>query len=207
MGSDPRIGPAFLRAGMGYGGSCFPKDLLAFEQFANGLGYDFPLLREIRRLNDEALDAVYQRVEDALWVLEDKRVALLGLAFKPGTDDVRFSPALALARRLLREGARVVGFDPLASPAVKAEIPEIELASDPYDAATGAHCLVLCTESEDFAKLDLRRLRDLLSQPIIVDGRNMLDPADVRDAGFDYFGVGREAGVAGQGDVEAVGQR
>src|SRR5262245_45497832 len=195
MGSDPRIGPAFLRAGMGYGGSCFPKDLLAFEQFANGLGYEFPLLREIARLNDEALEAAYQKVEDALWVLEDKRVALLGLAFKPGTDDVRFSPALALARRLLREGVRVVGFDPLAATAVKAELPEIELATDPYEAAAEAHCLVLCTESEDFAALDLDRLRDLLAQPVIVDGRNLLDPARAEAAGLSYYGVGRPAGV------------
>ena len=200
MGSDPRIGPAFLKAGLGYGGSCFPKDLLAFEQFATGLGYDFPLLREIGRLNEQAMEAVFHQIEDALWVLDDKRVALLGLAFKPGTDDVRFSPALALARRLLNEGARVVGFDPLAAAAAKAEIPELEPASDPYDAVAGAHCLVVCTEWEGFAALDLGRIRSLLAQPIIVDGRNVLDPTEVRDAGLSYYGVGRPAGVAGGGE-------
>ena len=114
MGSDPRIGRAFLDAGLGYGGFCFPKDLQAFERLAARLGYDFPLLREVERINDEAVEATVDKVKDALWNLEDKRIALLGLSFKPNTDDVRFSPALALARRLLDEGATVVGYDPWA---------------------------------------------------------------------------------------------
>src|SRR2546427_3510466 len=140
MGSDPRIGRAFLDAGMGYGGFCFPKDLAAFRAQSLRLGYDFGLLDEVAKLNDEALAAVLGKIEGALWNLEGKRVALLGLAFKPGTDDVRESPALRLARSLIDAGAGVVGFDPRAhGQAAAEEVPELELAPDAYAAAEGAH--------------------------------------------------------------------
>jgi UDPglucose 6-dehydrogenase len=191
MGSDPRIGPAHLRAGLGYGGSCFPKDLLAFSRLADRLGYDFPLLREIARINDEAADAAFQKVEEAVWNLEGKRIALLGLAFKDGTDDVRFSPALAVARRLLAADADVIGFDPKAAATAKAEVPELEIADDPYAAAEGAHCVVLCTEWPEFRDLDLAKLRDIMAQPSLVDGRNLLDPAAAVHAGFTYHPMGR----------------
>jgi UDPglucose 6-dehydrogenase len=191
MGSDPRIGPAHLQAGLGYGGSCFPKDLLAFSRLADRLGYDFPLLREIARINDEAADAAFRKVEEAVWNLEGKRIALLGLAFKDGTDDVRFSPALAVARRLLAAEAIVVGFDPKAAPTAKAEVPELEIADDPYAAAEGAHCVVLCTEWPEFRALDLAKLRDVMAQPNLVDGRNLLDPTSAVDAGFTYLPMGR----------------
>ena len=134
MGSDPRIGRAFLDAGLGYGGYCFPKDLQAFERLADHLGYDFPLLREVERLNEEAVSAALDKVREAVWNLEDKRIALLGLSFKPETDDVRFSPALALARRLLDEGATVVGYDPYAEDNARAELAGLETASDVYEA-------------------------------------------------------------------------
>ena len=137
MGSDPRIGRAFLDAGLGYGGFCFPKDLQAFERLAARLGYDFPLLREVERINGEAVEATFDKVKDALWNLEDKRIALLGLSFKPNTDDVRFSPALALARRLLDEGAAVVGYDPRAGANAKSELPGLEVASSADDAMAG----------------------------------------------------------------------
>ncbi len=191
MGADPRIGDAFLGAGIGYGGSCFPKDLVAFERLAVGLGYEFPLLREIARINDEALEAMVDKVRQALWVLEDKRVGLLGLSFKAGTDDVRFSPALALARRLLEEGARVVGFDPVASANAKADVPELEIAADPYDAAAEADCLVLCTAWEEFRRLDLARLKTVMVHPVMVDGRNAFDPDEMRAAGWAYYPTGR----------------
>lgn len=191
MGADPRIGRAFLNAGLGYGGYCFPKDVMALERLAARLGYGFPLMREVSRLNDEAVAAAAARVEEALWNLEDKRVAVLGLAFKPGTDDIRFSPALALARRLLDAGAQVIGFDPEAAAAAKQDVPELRIASDPYEAATDAHCLVIATEWPEFRALDLARLKDVMAYPVIVDGRNALEPAEAEAAGFTYYPMGR----------------
>jgi UDPglucose 6-dehydrogenase len=191
MGADPRIGPDFLRAGLGYGGSCFPKDLQAFEHLAVSLHYDFPLLREIVRINDEAIEATLEKVRAGLWNLEHKRVALLGLAFKPGTDDVRFSPPLALAARLLEGGATVVGYDPQAMANAKEECPGLMVSADPHEAAADAHCLVVCTDWPDFRSLDLGRLRDVMAQPFIVDARNLLEPDEIRAAGFSYQPTGR----------------
>jgi UDPglucose 6-dehydrogenase len=190
MGADPRIGHMFLAAGLGYGGYCFPKDLQAFHRLAASLGYDFPLLEEVARINDEAVEAVVRKVEDALWNLEDKRVALLGLAFKPGTDDTRFSPALTLARRLIEKKSYVVGYDPQVSD-VTSEVPGLEQAHDPYAAASGADCVVLCTDWPEFRAIDLWRLRDVMAYPIFVDGRNLLDPEQMRAAGFTYYSAGR----------------
>jgi UDPglucose 6-dehydrogenase len=191
MGSDPRIGRDFLDAGLGYGGFCFPKDLQAFERLAAQLGYDFPLLREVERINREAVEATFEKVKDALWNLEDKRIALLGLSFKPNTDDVRFSPALALARRLLDEGASVAGYDPWAGANAKAEVPGLEIASTADDAIDGAHCMVVCTDWDDFRELDLHRVKELLAHPIVVDGRNLFEPTKMKEEGFVYFGTGR----------------
>lgn len=191
LGSDPRIGRGMLDAGMGFGGSCFHKDLLAFHHLSAEAGYDFPLLREIIRLNDEAVNAVASKVLDALWNPEGKRVALLGLAFKPGTDDVRYAPALGLARTLLAKGAEVVGYDPQAGVPAQREIPELVLSSDPYEAAAGAGCIVLCTEWDEFAGLDFGRLAMVVSEKVIVDGRNFLDADAARAAGFEYRGTGR----------------
>ena len=191
MGSDPRIGRAFLNAGLGYGGYCFPKDIQAFRRLSDRLGYDFSLLSEIARINEQAVVAVADKVRDALWNLEDKRIALLGLSFKPGTDDIRFSPSLALARVLQGEGATVVGYDPEAAANAKSELPELELAPDPYDAVTGAHCAVVCTEWDELRALDLTRLKDALAYPIVVDGRNIFEPDDMRAAGLSYYPTGR----------------
>ncbi len=191
MGSDPRIGRDFLDAGMGYGGFCFPKDLQAFDSLSARLGYDFRLLREIARINDEAIDAVVEKVKDGLWNLEDKTIALLGLSFKPETDDVRFSPALALARRLMAEGAKVIGYDPQASSSAKEELPDLEIAPDTYEAASGAHCVVLCTSWPEFRTLDLDLLRDAMAYPLVVDGRNLFDDEAMLAAGFDYYSIGR----------------
>ena len=191
MGTDPRIGPAFLNAGMGFGGSCFPKDLVAFDRLAAKLGVDFPLLREVARINEQAVEATEEKVRQSLWNVEDKRIAVLGLAFKPETDDVRFSPALALAQRLVAGGARVVGYDPAASANAKAELPELEIAPDPYSAAERAHCLVLCAEWAEFGRLDLARLKEAMAYPLVVDGRNLFDPEEMRRAGFSYYPTGR----------------
>lgn len=193
MGSDPRIGRSFLDAGLGYGGYCFPKDLQGFDRLAAGLGYDFKLLHEVARINDQAIDAALAKIKDGLWNVEDKTIALLGLAFKPGTDDVRFAPALALARRLISEGARVVGYDPQAMVNAKEDFPELEVAPDAYQAAQGAHCLVVCTEWPEFATLDLARLHGTMTYPLVVDGRNVFDSDSMVAAGFSYYPTGRPA--------------
>ena len=193
MGADPRIGGAFLRAGLGYGGYCLPKDVATLEKVARGLGYDFGLLRETARVNQEALDAVTHKIEEAIWNLEGKTVALLGLAFKAGVDDVRGAPALALAAALRDAGARVVGYDPMAADAAHRADPALTLAGDPYEAATGADCVVVCTEWPALADLDLERLRSVMTQPTLVDGRNLLDADSASRAGFHYHSVGRPA--------------
>jgi UDPglucose 6-dehydrogenase len=195
MGADPRIGSAFLQAGLGYGGFCLPKDIPAFERFAAQAGYDFPLLKEVARINEEAVTAAVGRVHEALWNLEGKHVAVLGVAYKPGTDDVRLSPAIELARRLLGAGARVVAYDPQASTGARTELAGLEIAPTAYDAVTGAHCLVVGTAWDEFLDLDLPRLRSLMSYPIVVDARNLFDPTRMREAGFDYYPLGRRAVV------------
>ncbi len=199
MGTDPRIGKDFLGAGLGYGGYCFPKDVQAFERLAASLGYDFPLLKEIARINDEAVEAALNKVEDALWNLEGKRVALFGLAFKPGTDDVRLAPALALARLLMERGADVVGYDPKASENAARELPGLETGPDPYTASSGAHCVVICTEWAELAELDLARLREVMAYPVMVDGRNVMDPQTMAAHGFTYIPTGRPPTGTGMG--------
>ena len=191
MGSDARIGRAFLNAGLGYGGYCFPKDIQAFERLAHGLGYDFPMLREVERINEEALDSAVDKVVEALWNLEDKRVALLGLSFKPETDDIRFAPALGLARRLIARGAEVVAYDPVVRDEALSEVPELQLAPDAYAAAEGADCVVICTEWQEFKDLDLVKLKTALARPVLIDGRNIFDAETAADAGFTYFPMGR----------------
>ena len=193
MGADPRIGPAFLAAGLGYGGYCLPKDVDTLGRVAGRAGFDFGLLAEVARINDGAVDETVRRVEDALWNLEDKRVALFGLAFKPDTDDVRAAPALALARRLIDGGAEIIGCDPMAAAAAKNVLPEIHVVSDPYEAAVGAHCIVLCTEWPVFRDLDLERLRRSMSYPVVVDARNLYDPDVMERAGFVYVPMGRHS--------------
>jgi UDPglucose 6-dehydrogenase len=193
MGADSRIGRAFLNAGLGYGGYCFPKDIQAFERLSARLGYDFSLLREVARINDESVAAAVEKVKDALWNLEDKRVALLGLAFKPGTDDVRFSPALAVARQLIDEGANVVGCDPAAAANAKSEIPDLEIAPGPYEAVEGAHCALLCTEWDEFKELDLSELKKRMAYPVLVDGRNLFNPADMEAAELTYYSMGKSS--------------
>jgi len=216
MGADPRIGRAFLNAGLGYGGYCFPKDVAALKHLSERFGYPFPLLGEVERLNDEAVEAIAAKVREALWNLEGKRIAILGLAFKPDTDDVRFSPALSLARSLLASGANVVGYDPRAASGAKEELPELDLAGDIYEAARGAHALVIGTDWPEFRGLDLSTLREVMTYPLIVDGRNLLDPADLVGSGFWYYPTGRPAVIpepsrpgagAGDGSEQVSAQR
>ena len=191
MGSDPRIGPHFLRPGIGYGGSCFPKDLRAFDRLSKSLGYDFPMLQEIARLNDEAAALAVKKVKDAVWNLEGKRIALLGLAFKPDTDDTRFSPALEVARKLVAEGADVVAYDPQARLDGVEEAPPMKMASTVYEALEGSSCAVICTEWDEFRTLDLDRVKESMAEPVMVDGRNLFEPSVMRAAGFVYYPTGR----------------
>src|SRR5919109_542633 len=191
LGGDPRIGPDFLGAGIGFGGYCLPKDLAAFAHMSERLGYPFPLLAEVARINDEAVQVAVAKIREVVWNLEGKRIALLGLSFKPDTDDVRFSPALALARALLTEGASVVGFDPVAGGPARDEVPELEVADDAYAAAAGASCVVICTGWPEFRELDLERLGGAGGLPTLVGGRNLLDPAAVTEAGWTYRAMGR----------------
>ena len=191
MGADPRIGPAFLGAGLGFGGYCLPKDVATLERVADRLGYDFAILREVGRINDEALVSITRLIEEGVWNLEGKKVALLGLAFKADTDDIRSAPALALARRLADEGAVVMGYDPMAADHARREMPELTLASDPYAAAEGASCVVICTEWPEFRDLDLSRLKSVMATPVLVDGRGVLRGDAVEAAGFIFRAPGR----------------
>jgi UDPglucose 6-dehydrogenase len=191
MGSDPRIGPAFLGAGLGFGGYCLPKDVAAFERLAERSGHPFPLLAEVARINREALEAVLALVVASVGDPARSRVAVLGLSFKPGTNDVRLSPALALAARLLELGTDVSGYDPRAGSNAKAELPSLRVGADPYDAAEGANAVVLATEWDEFRSLDLDRLRQAVATPLFVDARNALDGRAVAASGFAYRSVGR----------------
>jgi UDPglucose 6-dehydrogenase len=194
VGTDSRIGPRFLNPGIGYGGSCFPKDLMAFRSVAKESGYDFRLLDEVIRINEEQRHRFLRKVRSVLWTFRGKRVGVLGLAFKGGTDDIRESPALLLVQELVREGCRVCAYDPAAMENAKAILKSgIDFAADAYEAATGTDALLILTDWEEFATLDLQRLRDLVKYPIVLDGRNLYDPEEMLDHGFSYYSVGRPA--------------
>jgi UDPglucose 6-dehydrogenase len=196
IGTDSRIGSRFLNPGIGYGGSCFPKDLMAFRAVAKENGYDFRLLDEVMRINEEQRHRFLRKVRAVLWTLRGKRLGVLGLAFKGGTDDIRESPALLLVQELLREQCQVCAYDPAAMERAKEVLKaNVEFAKDPYEAATGADALLILTEWEEFACLDLGRLRKLLKYPIVLDGRNLYDPAAMAEHGFSYYSVGRPAAV------------
>jgi UDPglucose 6-dehydrogenase len=191
MGLDPRIGAHFLKAGAGYGGSCFPKDVAAFAHRSRELGVDFGILREVARVNLEARRAVIEKVRDLLWHLDGKRVGLLGLAFKPETDDLREAPAIDVARELLDDGAEVVAYDPVAGEQAAELVPGLELAAKAAEVADGAHALVLLTEWREFTSLDPGDLRDRMAYPILVDARNALDADAFVAQGFTVAGAGR----------------
>jgi UDPglucose 6-dehydrogenase len=191
MGMDPRIGPEFLHAGIGYGGFCLPKDVAAFRYKAAELGVDLSLLAEVARLNDTRLERVIGKLRKVLLHLEGKRIAVWGLAFKNGTDDLREAPAIRLIGLLGESGASVVAYDPVAREQMSREMPDVAVARDLYEAAEGADAVIICTEWPEFADVDLTRLRRLMTQPIIIDGRNMLNPQSVEEAGFVYASMGR----------------
>jgi len=194
VGTDSRIGQRFLNPGIGYGGSCFPKDVMAFRSVARDSGYDFRLLDEVMRINEDQRQRFLRKVHTALWTLRGKNLAVLGLAFKGGTDDIRESPALFLVQALLQEGSKIRAYDPAAMDRSREIIgSRIDFASSPYDAAHDADALLILTEWEEFANLDLARLRKELRYPIVIDGRNLYDPEAMADRGFTYYSVGRAA--------------
>jgi UDPglucose 6-dehydrogenase len=208
MGMDARIGPKFLRAGVGYGGSCFPKDVAAFRYVAEQLGVDFSLLKEVEQINEEQKKRFFQKVRSALWTFRGKKIGVLGLAFKGGTDDIRDSPALDIVRQLLKEGSTVTAFDPAAIARSKEVIPpseQMRYVDDPYAAAQDADALVILSDWHEFCDLDLQKLHYTLRYPIVIDGRNLYDPAVMIENGFTYLSVGRPA--LHQTRDAAVGQR
>ncbi|HVL98775.1 MAG TPA: UDP-glucose/GDP-mannose dehydrogenase family protein [Egibacteraceae bacterium] len=191
MGHDARIGRAFLNAGLGYGGSCFPKDVEAFVHIAAELGYDFGLLRETDRINRQAKRWPLIQLRRMMWNLAGKEVAILGVAFKPGTDDIRDAPALEVVEALLAEGARVRLHDPVALDHVRGRYPDAVLCDKATDALDGAHAVVVCTEWDEYAAITPERLRSLLAYPVVVDARNVWDPAALVAAGLNVASVGR----------------
>jgi UDPglucose 6-dehydrogenase len=191
MGMDARIGRRFLDASLGFGGSCFPKDLSAFIKISEQLGYEFRLLKEVQKINADQMDRFVKKIVDTLWVLKDKRIGVLGLAFKQNTDDVRMSPAIDLCQRLLKEGAILRVHDPKAMDKARDVLKNVTYVDNMDDVAEGCDALVIATEWPEFKKLNLERARKLLSHPIMFDGRNLFDPAEMEKLGFIYKSVGR----------------
>jgi UDPglucose 6-dehydrogenase len=191
MGMDDRIGRRFLNASLGFGGSCFPKDLSAFIKIAEQVGYDFGLLKEVQKINAAQMDRFIKKITDTLWVLKDKKIGVLGLAFKQNTDDVRMSPAIELCQRLQKEGAILRVYDPKAMEKAKAILPDVTFVDDMNAVAEDCDALVIATEWDEFKKLDLDRARKALSHPIMFDGRNLFDPAEMERLGFIYKSIGR----------------
>jgi len=191
MGLDPRIGPSFLSAGLGFGGFCLPKDLQAFVHLAERSGVDFSMLREAEKINKQRIDHFIEKLRSALWVIRGKQVAVLGLAFKPNTDDIRFAPAIDLVNRLISEGARVRAYDPQAIERTRTILPEIDYAKSAYDAVKDAEASLIATEWDEFRTLDWERIRDAMARPLIIDGRNLLSPGEIKGLGFEYRSFGR----------------
>ena len=194
MGLDKRIGGKFLRAGIGYGGSCFPKDVAAFRYVAEQLGVDFNLLKEVEKINANQKQRFFNKVKTALWTFRGKQLAVLGLAFKGGTDDVRESPAFDIIHMLLHEGCSISAFDPAAAGRARETLPETDrfrYADDPYAAAQDADALLILSDWTEFGQLDLAKLRFILRYPIVIDGRNLYEPEEMAQAGFTYISVGR----------------
>jgi UDPglucose 6-dehydrogenase len=193
IGMDHRIGRDFLNAGIGYGGSCFPKDIAAFIAISDQLGTPFNLLREVQHINEGQKARFLKRIRETLWVLREKRIAVWGLTFKPDTDDVRSSVAIELVEQLLREGAHVVAYDPKGmhkARGIKA-IADAQFASSALEAVTDAEALIIATDWNEFANVDLTVLKEKMQTPIVFDGRNLLDPETMRQFGFHYYSIGR----------------
>jgi UDPglucose 6-dehydrogenase len=195
VGLDPRIGGQFLKAGLGFGGFCLPKDIQAFIKLADRAGVDFGLLKETERVNKQRVDQLVDKVKSALWVMKGKQIGVLGIAFKPNTDDIRLAPAVEVIRKLLAEGAVVRATDPEAMERARGIFPDLIYSADPYEVARGADALLVLTEWEQFRRLDWKRVRNEMARALVIDGRNMLRPAEMRALGFEYSSFGRPEAV------------
>lgn len=191
MGLDKRIGETFLNAGIGFGGFCFPKDLEAFLWISKKLGYQFDLLKNVKEINENQKKSFVKKIEDALWVIKGKTIGILGLAFKPNTDDMRFAPSIDIINQLQSEGAKIKAFDPQAIEKAKEIFKNIIYCKNPYQVAKGSDCLAILTEWDEIKKIDLKKIKKLLKHPIIIDGRNIFDPEKMEKLGFLYKSIGR----------------
>lgn len=191
MGLDKRIGRNFLNAGVGFGGFCFPKDIKAFVSIAAKLGYDFRFLKEVDNINHEQMLRTVKKLEGMLWNLRDKKVGILGLAFKPNTDDMRFAPSIIIIKELQKHGATVKAYDPVAMDRAKEIMPDIEYCTDAYRVAEDVDAIILVTEWKEFKNLDFKKLKELMRQPVFLDGRNVYDSDKIKELGFIYAGIGR----------------
>ena len=191
MGHDRRIGQAFLNAGVGYGGSCLPKDLAAFIKIAEDVGYDFQLLKAVRKINDFQQQQIIDKARSQLHSLTGRTIGILGISFKPHTDDIREAPAIHIVEKLQEAGAMVKVYDPQAMRKAREVLVDVEYCHNPYEVAAGCDALIIITEWDEFKNIDLKRVKLLLRQPIIIDGRNIYDPQEMRKLGFTYCGTGR----------------
>ncbi len=193
MGLDKRIGRSFLDAGIGFGGFCFPKDIEAFIHISEKIGYNFELLKSVKRINEAQRTLLVKKIEKAVWNIKGKKIAMLGLAFKPNTDDMRFAPSLTIAEKLRQEGAHIRAYDPQSMARAK-KLPEfkgVKFCEGPYEAVKGADCTVIVTEWNEFKEIDLKKAKKLMRQPVVVDGRNIYEPKKMRELGFRYSCIGR----------------
>ncbi len=191
VGLDPRIGAHFFRPGLGFGGFCLPKDLQAFVRLAERNGVDFAMLREAERINHQRIAGFVEKLRHSLWVLKGKQIAMLGLAFKANTDDIRFAPSIELIKRLQAEGVRLSAYDPQAMEKIREQFADLNCARDAYEAARGADALLIVTEWEEFRKLDWARIHKDMARPLVMDGRNLLSAEAMKALGFEYHSIGR----------------
>ncbi|MFA5356558.1 MAG: UDP-glucose/GDP-mannose dehydrogenase family protein [Candidatus Omnitrophota bacterium] len=195
MGMDKRIGPAFLKAGIGYGGSCFPKDVDAFISITEKLGCEFGLLKDVRDINERQKQLFLNKIKDLLWIIKDKTIGILGLSFKPNTDDIRNAPSIDIIKALQSEGARIRVYDPSAMKKARELLSKVSFCKDPYEACRGSDCLLIVTEWDEFKELDFLKVKKMLKRPFIIDGRNIYEPERLSRMGFTYAGIGRRFAV------------
>jgi UDPglucose 6-dehydrogenase len=191
MGLDKRIGRGFLKSGIGYGGFCFPKDLDAFIHISDKMGYDFSILKSVRKVNEHQRHIFIKKIEKEIWIVKGKTIGVLGLAFKPNTDDMRFAPSIDIINSLIRNGAKIKAYDPQAMEKAKGVLKGVTFCKDPYETARSSEALLILTEWDEFKAMKLNRVKRLLRNPLIIDGRNIFDPAKMRKLGFKYISIGR----------------